>query len=96
VPEAELWEELYEDLWLRLQATEETLRTTVGNEAREPIIEERAELARMLGVELEEASESGDPLIDHWEAQIARGEEPDLDMTLEDLRCLNENASTTR
>lgn len=86
MPEAELWEELYEDLWLRLQATEEALRTAVGNEAREPIIEERAELARMLGVELEEASESGDPLIDYWEAQIARGEEPDLDMTVDELR----------
>lgn len=29
-----------------------------------------------------------DPLIDHWERQIAEGERPDLDMTLDDLAAL--------
>jgi hypothetical protein len=29
---------------------------------------------------------SGDPLADLWEAQLEAGEEPDLDMTMEDLR----------
>jgi len=28
---------------------------------------------------------TGDPLVDYWEAEIAAGREPDLDMTLEDI-----------
>lgn len=29
---------------------------------------------------------SGDPLVDLWEAQMEAGIEPDLDMTMEDLK----------
>lgn len=33
-----------------------------------------------------ETAGSGDPLVDFWEAQMEAGEEPDMDMTLEELK----------
>ena len=48
-----------------------------------------ADIQKILGET--DALGTGDPLIDYWEEQMARGETPDLDMTLEDLRGRKKN-----
>ena len=54
-------------------------------EERTKTIEAIAEIDRMLGY-VEDLAGSGDPLADLWEKQFQMGEEPDLEMSVDDLK----------
>lgn len=50
---------------------------------RSKLMEQIENIDKFLGTI--KATGSGDPLADYWEAQIDAGEDPDWDMTMEDL-----------
>lgn len=50
------------------------------------LLEQLRELKDLLDEKTEDGAKPSDPLSKFWEEQIARGEEPDLDLTLVDLR----------
>ncbi len=54
---------------------------------QEILLQQLRAISKALG---EEVSVSQDDLTDYWDAQLDRGEEPDLDLTVEDLRLLKE------
>jgi hypothetical protein len=56
--------------------------TTQG---RSRIMERISDIDKLLGNTASDSG-SGDPLVDLWEAQIEAGLDPDMEMTMEDLR----------
>lgn len=60
------------------------LGDTQSPSARTRLMDQIVAIDRVMG-EVEEGL-SGDPLADLWEAQIEAGIEPDLDLTMDDLR----------
>lgn len=83
---SELLTEWYEDLWVEKREVEELLKNPPRGVRITDLQERLGELTGIL--EGREASGTGDPLIDFWEAKLARGEEltdEDLAMTMDDL-----------
>jgi hypothetical protein len=74
--------EWYADIWAQRSDLESQLED--ADPADMGAIEKRlSSICEILG---EEKRITSDPLVDYWEEQVARGEFPDLDMTLEELR----------
>ena len=73
--------EFYGDLWAEKSQLEAGLSSAEPGE-RMAIEDRLRELAKVFG----ENPDFGDPLVAYWEEQEARGEVPDLDMTMADLR----------
>jgi len=81
---AELRTEWYGDLWSSKADIESQLESA-DFDSQGPLQERLKAICAIL----EETSIStDDPLVAYWEEQVARGEHPDLDMTLEDLKRL--------
>jgi hypothetical protein len=83
----ELLLEFYGDMWRRQEELEEELKYA-GIEEQGDLHEALLKVNEILGVVEGGKVITGDPLADYWEEQIDRGEEPDLDMTLDDLKKL--------
>lgn len=80
---AELLLEHYEDLWEELAGLE-AAEARMDDPGRLPQLRERARaIRRALGTE---AAAAEDPLTAYWEAEVAAGRVPDMDMTLADLK----------
>lgn len=78
--------EWYEDLYQEKSTLLAQLEYNSGS-GSEHVEKRLTTICEILG---EEAT-FGDPLVAYWDEQAARGEVPDLDMTLDDLRRLKEN-----
>lgn len=80
--------EYYEDKLDMRDDIEHRLKTESGlnHTQRVRMLETLKAIDGLLGSMDAQESKSQDPLASFWEAQIARGEEPDLDLTLEDLK----------
>lgn len=83
--------EWYEDLYDEKDALEAQLEEGLDTGQ---VYSRLAEIDKILEGD-DAVSTTGDPLIDYWEAQIARGEVPDLDMTVEDLRARTKHKGRT-
>lgn len=80
---AELLLEYYEDLWEELAGLE-AAEARLDDVGKLPQLRERARaIRRALGAE---AAPAEDPLTAYWEAELAAGRTPDLNMTPEDLK----------
>lgn len=84
----ELMLEWYEDLYEEMDDIEAAIKDEAIVDAAElGRLQRRLEtLQKALGMDVRIVT--GDPLVDYWEAEIAAGRVPDLDMTLEDLEKL--------
>ena len=83
-----LAQERFADLLDEQEALEKVLATANGPQVAE--IRQRLEtLAEVLGA----SAAGGDDLSDFWDAEIAAGRTPDLDMTLDDLRELKRSGA---
>jgi len=87
----ELTLEWYSDLFDELEGLT-TLLQTSPNGLSEVGHARLAATQEALGIPDDERIVTGDPLIDYWEAEMRAGREPDLDMTVEDLRERKKNA----
>lgn len=77
----ELLLEWYEDLYVEYDELTDLVGEMDGNLG--PAMRRLEQIQGALG--LSDGVLTGDPLVDYWEAQIRRGEVPDLDMKLEDV-----------
>lgn len=66
------------------ELTNSLKQTGMDTQERARILEVISQIDKMLG-NISESS-SGDPLVDLWEMQVKAGIEPDLDLTVEDLK----------
>jgi hypothetical protein len=78
---------MYEDLLIRKEELTRQIEKGTGltPEMQVSITEEVHDIERILAGDEEEVG-SGDPLIDKWEAQLARGETPDLTEGMENAK----------
>lgn len=83
----ELLLEFYGDMWRRKEELEDDLKTAHIDDISD-LQEALIKVNEILGTIEAGKVITGDPLADYWEEQIERGEEPDLDMTLEELKKL--------
>ena len=83
----ELLLEWYEDLYDEKLDLETSLQEGMGDDA--DTMRRLAEIQKTLGDD--NIVTTGDPLVDHWEAELRAGRTPDLDMTLEDLHGRTQN-----
>jgi hypothetical protein len=85
VPLEEHLRSYYEDTLDQIAGTKEALNRAPDALTRAGLLKSLRSLQEIVGLA---QSTVEDPLSAFWKAQIERGEEPDLDLSLEDLKAL--------